>query len=641
MTLPAHSSLNLKDLNKYFVIDFDSTFTQVEALDELVSISFAGKEEAGRVQAEIREITEMAMAGQLSFGESLRRRVALLQANRKHLEELISVLKGKISDSFQRNREFFTLFSDQVRIVSSGFKEFIEPIVSDFGISGQNVFANTFRFDTDGNIIGFDETNPLSQDKGKVLLLRELQLPGEVYVLGDGYTDYEIKEAGLANKFFAFTENVERDTVTSIADRTSATLDEFLYDNKLPMTVSYPKSRISVLLVENIHPHAVEMFRSEGYQVETIAGGLDEDELCEKIKNVSILGIRSKTMVTAKVLENANKLIAVGAFCIGTNQIDLETCLKKGVAAFNAPYSNTRSVVELAVGEMILLTRRIIEKSNQMHAGKWDKNATNSFEVRGKKLGIIGYGNIGTQLSVIAEALGMQVYFYDIVDKLALGNAHKCHTLNQLLELADIITLHIDGRKTNTNFIGARQFAQMKDGAIFLNLARGTLVDNKALYDALKSGKLRGAGLDVFPHEPKTNQDPFVSELQGLPNVILSPHIGGSTEEAQFNIADYVPGKIIDYINTGNTYMGVNFPEIQLPELANAHRLIHCHENVPGILARINQILANHHINIVGQYLKTNAHIGYVITDIDKEYNKQVIKELRSIEHTIKFRVLY
>jgi len=616
----------LKDFNKYFIIDFDSTFTQVEALDELVKISLLGHETAESVLETIRQTTELAMAGELSFAESLRIRVALLSANKKHLEELVIVLRGKISDSFLRNKEFFTTFGDQIMIVSSGFKEFIVPIVAEFGIKEENIYANTFRFDAADNIIGFDEDNFLSQDKGKVKLLKELQLPGEVYVLGDGYTDYEIREAGLANKFFAFTENVERDLVISMADHKSATLEEFLYDNRLPMTVSYPKSRISVLLLENIHPHAVELFRSEGYQVESFAGGLDEDELCEKIKNVSILGIRSKTMLTAKVLEHANKLISVGAFCIGTNQIDLETCLKKGIAVFNAPYSNTRSVVELAVGEMILLTRKIVEKSNEMHQGKWDKSAKQSYEVRSKKLGIIGYGNIGTQLGVIAEALGMQVYFYDVVDKLALGNAHKCHTLNQLLETADIITLHTDGRKSNANLIGEKQFARMKDGVVFLNLSRGHIVDIQALVAAIKSGKVRGAGLDVFPEEPKTNNDPFISELQGLPNVLLSPHIGGSTEEAQFNIADYVPNKMMEYINTGSTYMSVNFPEIQLPELANAHRLMHCHANVPGILAKINLILANHEINIVGQYLKTNSHIGYVITDIDKEYNKEVIK---------------
>jgi D-3-phosphoglycerate dehydrogenase len=631
----------LKDTNKFFIIDFDSTFTRGEALDELALISYAGKPNANQIQEKIKSVTDQAMSGRLSFSESLQIRVGLLNANRLHLEQLVETLKNKISESFIRNRDFLMAFSPQIRIVSSGFKEFIVPIVSDFGIDEANVFANTFTFDEEGWITGYDETNYLSQEKGKVKLLSELQLPGEVYVLGDGYTDYEIREAGLANKFFAFTENVERDLVISLADHKSASLEEFLYDNRLPMNISYPKSRISVLLLENIHPHAATLFRSEGYQVETFHGSMDEDELCEKIKNVSILGIRSKTILTNKVLRNANKLIAVGAYCIGTNQVDLETCLKKGIAVFNAPYSNTRSVVELAIGEMILLTRKIVEKSNQMHAGQWDKSARESFEVRGKKLGIIGYGNIGTQVSVIAEALGMQVYFYDVVDKLALGNARKCHNLNQLLEISDIISVHADGRKSNHHLIGEKEFARMKDGVVFLNLARGHLVDIPALAAAIQSGKVRGAGLDVFPEEPKNNLEQFSNELQGLPNVLLSPHIGGSTEEAQFNIADYVPGKITEYINTGSTYMSVNFPEIQLPELANAHRLIHCHENVPGILAKINQVLAGHNINIVGQYLKTNAIIGYVITDIDKEYSKKVIQDLKAIEGTIRFRVLY
>ncbi len=631
----------MKQFDKYFVIDFDSTFTRVEAMDELVRISLRGKPEAETVSAEISRLTEEAMAGSLSFAESLKARVALLQAGRHHLEELVSVLRELVSDSFLRNRPFFEQFGEQVYIVSSGFREFIVPIVADFGIPEANVYANSFLFDEQGMICGFDEDNFLSQDKGKVKLLRALSLPGEVYVLGDGYTDYEIREAGLANKFFAFTENVNRESVVSLADRNAASLEEFLFDNKLPMQISYPKSRIRVLLLENIHPQAEVIFREEGYQVECLPGALDEEELSARIAEVSILGIRSKTRLTEKVLGKANKLIAVGAFCIGTNQVDLEACLNKGIAVFNAPYSNTRSVVELAIGEMLLLTRRMVEKSQLMHEGTWDKSAGNSFEVRGKKLGIIGYGSIGTQLSVLAEALGMQVLFYDVVDKLAIGNARKCQNLNQLLENADIISLHADGRKSNTNLIGEAQFEKMKDGVVFLNLARGHLVDIEALSRAIKSGKVRGAGLDVFPYEPKTNQEAFISELQGLPNVILSPHIGGSTEEAQFNIAEYVPGKIIDYINSGSSYMSVNFPEIQLPELANAHRLIHCHENMPGILARINQVLAGHSINIVGQYLKTNSSIGYVITDIDKEYNKEVIRDLRAIEHTIRFRVLY
>jgi D-3-phosphoglycerate dehydrogenase len=633
--------LIMKEFDKYFVIDFDSTFTQVEAMDELVRISLRGKSEAEQVAGEISRLTEEAMAGTLSFAESLRARVALLQAGRSHLEELVSVLQEKVSESFRRNRPFFEQFGEQVFIVSSGFREFIVPIVSAFGIPEENVYANSFLFDENGMISGFDDSNYLSQDKGKVKLLKALNLPGEVYVLGDGYTDYEIREAGLANKFFAFTENVTRQPVVSLADRHAASLEEFLYDNRLPMQISYPKSRIRVLLLENIHPQAAELFRAEGYQVETLPTGLDEEELSARIADVSILGIRSKTMLTKKVLEKAQKLIAVGAYCIGTNQIDLEACQRKGVAVFNAPYSNTRSVVELAIGEMILLTRRLVEKSEQMHRRVWDKSAGNCFEIRGKKLGIIGYGSIGSQLSVLAEALGMQVLFYDVVDKLAIGNARKCASLNQLLEQADIISLHADGRKSNIGLIGEAQFARMKDGVVFLNLARGHLVDLQALARNLKSGKVRGAGLDVFPEEPKNNGEVFISELQGLPNVLLSPHIGGSTEEAQFNIAEYVPNKIIDYINSGSTYMSVNFPEIQLPELANAHRLIHCHENMPGILARINQVLASHRINIVGQYLKTNPGIGYVITDIDKEYSKEVIRDLRAIEHTIRFRMLY
>jgi D-3-phosphoglycerate dehydrogenase len=333
--------------------------------------------------------------------------------------------------------------------------------------------------------------------------------------------------------------------------------------------------------------------------------------------------------------------MAIGAFCIGTNQIDLIAATRKGIAVFNAPFSNTRSVVELALAEMILLVRKIADKSAKMHRGIWDKSADGSFEIRGKKLGLVGYGNIGTQLSVLAESLGMNVYYYDIDEKLALGNAIKCKSLKELLERVDVVSLHVDGREANTNLIGKREFEWMKEGVIFINLSRGHVVDIHALKDAITSGKVAGCAVDVFPHEPVSNQEEFISELRGLPNTLLTPHIGGSTLEAQENIGHFVPGKFMDYINTGSTSNSVNFPNLALPTLDNAHRLIHIHENVPGILARINQTLADHNINIVGQYLKTNEHIGYVITDIDKAYNKEVITELKEIEHTIKFRVLY
>lgn len=627
--------------DKFFIIDFDSTFTQVEALDELGEISLKDHENKEQILEEIKHLTNSAMDGKSSFTEGLTKRLNLLQANKKNLLPLIATLKTKVSDSIRRNKDFFTAFADQILIVSSGFKEFITPIVTEYGIKEENIYANTFRYDENDNIIGFDQENVLCRDKGKIKLLENLALQGDVYVLGDGYTDYEIKEAGLANKFYAFTENVSRDAVIAKAEHIAPSFDEFLYQNKLPMAISYPKNRISVLLLENIHPEAQRLFKHEGYQIEVMSTALNEEQLIEKIKNVSILGIRSKTHVTQKVIESANKLMAVGAFCIGTNQIDLKACAKAGISVFNAPYSNTRSVVELAIGEIIMLSRNIPTKSEKMHQGQWDKSAHNSFEVRGKKLGIVGYGNIGSQLSVLAEAMGMEVYYYDVVEKLQLGNAKKCTSLKQLLAIADIITLHTDGRASNKNLFGLAEFEAMKDGVIFLNLSRGHLVDIPALVKNIKSGKIIGAAVDVFPHEPANNAEEFVSELRGLPNVILTPHIGGSTSEAQENIANFVPNRIMEYINTGNTYQSVNFPNIQLPELNNAHRLIHVHDNVPGVLASINNVLANNHVNILGQYLKTNENIGYVITDIDKVYDKNLIGDLRNIPNTIKFRVLY
>ncbi|MGI4761841.1 MAG: phosphoglycerate dehydrogenase [Janthinobacterium lividum] len=406
------------------------------------------------------------------------------------------------------------------------------------------------------------------------------------------------------------------------------------------MTLSYPKNRIKVLLLENPDARAAELFRQEGYQVEEVKGALDEDELIARIEGVSILGIRSKTQVTAKVLAAANRLIGIGAFCIGTNQIDLSEAMRRGVAVFNAPFSNTRSVVELTLAELIVLARRIPEKNPKMHAGEWDKSASGSFEIRGKTLGIIGYGNIGAQLSVVAEAVGLKVIYYDMAEKLQLGNAVKVKSLDELLPLADIVTLHIDGRPDNQDFFGAKEFALMKPGALFINNARGHVVSVPALAEALRSGHLGGAAIDVFPYEPKTNSESFESELRGLPNVLLTPHIGGSTAEAQRNIAEFVPERIMEYINSGNTQQSVNFPNIQLPT-QQAHRLIHIHANVPGVLANINNVLAQHHVNILGQYLKTNELIGYVITDINKQYDQDVIQALRAVEHTIKFRVLY
>ncbi len=627
--------------NKYFVIDFDSTFTQVEALDELAKISLQGDAVLPEVLSNIQNITHQGMEGKISFRESLEQRIQLLKANKKHLKPLIEVLKQKVSTSIKRNKEFFENYSERVYILSNGFKEFIIPIVTGFGINQQNVFANTFKYDDRGDIVGFDDKNVLAANNGKALKLKELNLQGEVHVIGDGHTDYEIKAAGMAHKFFAFTENVERDTIKEKADHIAPSLDEYLYIQKLNTALSYPKNRIKVLLLENIHAEAVKMLKAEGYPVEVYPKSLPEEELIEKIKDVSILGIRSKTQITKKVLDHAERLLVLGAFGIGTNQIDLEECTKKGISVFNAPYSSTRSVVELALGSMIMLVRNLPDKIMKMHQGKWSKSAQNSYEIRGKKLGIIGYGNIGQQLSVLAESLGMEVYYYDLVDRLSLGNSVQCESFDQLLSISDIISLHVFGGPTNYHLIGEEQFCKMKDGVIFINLSRGSLVDLDALRRNIELGKVGGAAIDVFPEEPKTNEANFMSVLTGLPNTILTPHVGGSTQEAQQKIANFVPNKMINNINTGGTTGSVNFPNLQLPELKNAHRLIHIHHNVPGILAKINNVLADHQINIAGQYLKTNETIGYVITDIDKAYDKQLIKALKAIEHTVRFRVLY
>jgi D-3-phosphoglycerate dehydrogenase / 2-oxoglutarate reductase len=627
--------------SKKFIIDFDSTFTQVEALDILGEISLQNDaEKAHKIQA-IKDITDAGMEGSLTFRESLEQRISILEANRSQIDLLVDVLQQKVSKSFQRNIEFFKDNADNIFIISNGFKDFIVPIVEKYGIHANNVFANEFKYDHLGNIIGFDKENPLSKNDGKSETIRQLNLEGDIYVIGDGYTDYEIKASGLANKFYAFTENVSRPKVTSKADHIAPSLDEILYLNKMNKKYSYPKSRINVLLLENVHPIALELLTQEGYNVEVMSSALSEDELIEKIGNVSVLGIRSKTTVSKKVLENAHRLMAIGAFCIGTNQIDLDYCQEKGIAVFNAPFSNTRSVVELAIAEIIFLMRNLSDKSAEMHQGKWDKSANGSFEIRGKKLGIIGYGNIGTQLSVIAESLGMNVYYYDIVEKLALGNATKLNTLEELLSTCDIISLHVDGRKENSNLINQEKISLMKKGVILVNLSRGHVVEISALRAAILSGQVAGTAIDVFPEEPKNNEEMFESELKGLPNTILTPHIGGSTLEAQENIARFVPGKIMEYINTGNTFNAVNFPNIQLPFLQNAHRLMHIHHNEPGVLAHINQVLANYQINISGQYLKTNEKIGYVITDIDKAYSPEVIDALKEVPGTIKFRVLY
>ena len=404
---------------------------------------------------------------------------------------------------------------------------------------------------------------------------------------------------------------------------------------------SYPKEKISILLLENISDAAVAEFTNAGYSVRKLSGALSEDDLIAAIKDVHLLGIRSKTHVTKKVLDAAKKLQAIGCFCIGTNQVDLKSATEAGVVVFNAPYSNTRSVAELVIGLSIMLIRRIIDKNNAAHNGTWMKEATGSYELRGKTLGIVGYGNIGSQVSVLAEAMGMNVIYYDVETKLPLGNATQVRTLKDLFGQADIISLHVPSNPSTNNMIKAEELSYAKPGAIFINYARGEVVDLEALKDALVSGKLSGAAIDVFPVEPEKNGAAFSTPLQKLPNVILTPHIGGSTEEAQHNIGLDVSAKMLNYLEKGASFGSHTVPAISVPAVENTHRILHIHENVPGVLSAINTALSTNKINILGQYLKTNDTIGYVVLDVDKQLSAEALALLKEVPHTIKTRLLY
>jgi D-3-phosphoglycerate dehydrogenase len=405
---------------------------------------------------------------------------------------------------------------------------------------------------------------------------------------------------------------------------------------------SYPKEKIHILLLENISPTATVVFRNNGYtNVEIKSGALSEDDLIKAVKDVHLLGIRSKTKVTEKVLASAKKLQAIGCFCIGVNQVDLRAATKFGVTVFNAPYSNTRSVAELVIGASIMLIRRIPDKNLSAHKGIWLKEAKGSYELRGKTLGIIGYGNIGSQLSILAEALGMKVIFYDVETKMPLGNAAAVKTLQELVSTADIISLHVPETAATKNMINKELLNEFKKGSILINYARGKVVDIDALTECLQQGRLSGAAIDVFPAEPEKNGDQFSTPLQNLPNVLLTPHIGGSTEEAQQNIGEDVSNKLFQYLEKGITNGSHTVPSLALPPQEGTHRILHIHKNVPGVLSAINTQLSKNDINIIAQYLKTNDEIGYVVLDVDKALSAQAVELLKEVKETIKVRLLY
>ncbi len=406
--------------------------------------------------------------------------------------------------------------------------------------------------------------------------------------------------------------------------------------------LSLPKDKIRFLLLEGVHQNAIDTLNAAGYtNIDYRKTALEGDELKEAIQDAHFVGIRSRTQLTEEVIESANKLIAIGCFCIGTNQVDLKAAMARGIPVFNAPYSNTRSVAELVLAQAILLLRRVPEKNMVCHRGGWDKSAVGSYETRGKTLGIVGYGSIGSQLSVIAESLGMHVIYYDVVTKLPLGNARQVGSMGELLANADVVSLHVPEVPSTRYFFTKEQFAQMKEGAIFMNAARGTCVVIEDLADALKSGHLAGAAVDVFPKEPKANGEEFQSPLRGLDNVILTPHVGGSTMEAQANIGLEVGEKFVAYSDKGMTLSAVNFPEIALPLTEGQHRLLHIHKNVPGVLSKINTLFAEQGINIAGQSLMTKGDVGYLVMDVDASASQEALDTLYNVEGTIRVRVLF
>ncbi|MBW8305132.1 MAG: HAD-IB family phosphatase, partial [Brevundimonas sp.] len=451
-----------------YIFDFDSTLVDFETLEVLADIALAGSPEADAVRAKIARLTDRAMTGDMPFGEALTRRLALLPLKRAHLERLAEEAEPRMAASVRRNLAFFRDNADRVVIVSGGFREIIAPVARSLGVAPDRIVANDLVFDAEGRVSGVADS-PLLDPFGKAGALKALNLPGPVVMVGDGWTDAEVKQAGVADRFYAFTEVVRRPNVVAAADAEVRSVDELLHLEGLAGRWSYPRSRMRMLLLENIHPAAVERLQTAGYRVETAKGALGEDALIERIKGVHVLGVRSKTQVSARVLEAADKLMAVAAFCIGTNQIDLDAAAERGVAVFNAPYSNTRSVVELAVGLTISLLRDVADKSAAMHRGEWNKSATGSRELRGKTLGIVGYGAIGSQLSVLAEALGMRVIFHDLTERLALGNARRMPSLEALLAESDVVSLHVDGRSENTALVGAAELSRMKPGALLLN----------------------------------------------------------------------------------------------------------------------------------------------------------------------------
>ncbi len=640
------------------IFDFDSTIINTEGVELILHRALQRVEPKARSLQikKLNQISSMAYIGETSIADALHQCFALAQVHREDVQaaaaEVLNALNPKVADTFAALQDA----GKRIFIFSTGFDELVRPVTRALHVDDDHVFTNQLIFDFKGGVIGFNEKNPLFLNVGKGFLVEQLKndgrLPGGTAVVGRGASDLSIRKNNAAQMFVYFASAQPHDEIRRqadlVVDRFDHLLPLFFSEHELSnekMQVYYEENGIldaaakpNVLLLENIHDNAVQKFIKEGLELRMLKGALRNDELCVGARDVNVLGIRSQTRVTAKTIANLQNLWVVGAFCIGTNQIDLDAAADAGIPVFNAPYSNTRSVAELVVGEIIMLMRRIPEKSQAAHAGQWLKSASGCSEIRGKTVGIIGYGHIGSQVSVLLENLGMSVCFHDVIDKLPLGNAQKASGLDQLLQASDVVTLHVPDTPETRNLVGAEQIASLKEGAFLINSSRGKVVDLDALRAALDSGAVAGAAVDVFPKEPNQPHDAFSSPLQGARNVILTPHIGGSTQEAQINIANYVSDKLLRFIHTGATSGSINFPEVDLPRVPNTHRILHVHHNVPGVLAKINSLFARRGINVAGQLLQTRDHIGYLIVDVNQQVSDQVLDLMGHIAETIKVR---
>lgn len=599
-----------------FIIDFDSTFTQVEAMEELAAISLKNDPDKEILINQIKELTNLAMEGKMPFDKSLVARIALLSAKKYHLKMLVNRLRQKITPSFASNKNFLKTHCKNIYIVSGGFKEFIYPVVKPYGILENQVYANNFVYDSKNNIIGADANNPLSKEKGKVLLMKQLKLKGNIHVIGDGFTDYEIKEAGLADYFYAFTENIARESVVSKAQIVAPSLDEILFSLKLPMAVSYPKSRLNALLWGEKTALILPFLKKEGYTVVSIPLNTSLKAIEEALDQTKILIYDPNNLIGKINPIKIKNLSVVATWDKVKNEKFIQKLTSIGIPHFEPIYAHTRSVAELALMFLLQLAR----KKGQ--------------ELLGKKLSIIGYGHSGSLLSIFAENLGMDVFYYDSQSRPPIGKAKKINTLHEVLKKGDYIVLLDENQVGDQPILKSKELSLIGSKASLINLSSYQSVDFVAISKALIDTRISGYAADCV------NESDF-DEAQLLPNTMVSLNERANTSQTQENIATYLSEHIINYINTGNSEGSSNFPNLTLPQLTDSHRFIHIHQNKPGVLANINSLLAQFKINITGQYLKTNFHIGYVITDVSKTYPDELINALKKIENTLKFRVLY